>query len=173
MAKLDGIKDMKVPGAKNDSGKLQYSLIDDRAEEALAAVLTFGCGKYSAGGWRLVEGAIDRYYDAFRRHAQAFRRYMRTGIAALRIDEETGLPHTAQMLCNAKFICALDLAANDPDFDGQAAAAEALRRWRAHEAKAMAATMAAVKPGWHLLPHATKVRPKSTKRKSRKKGLRL
>lgn len=133
--RLDSVADMKIPGAKNDAGKLLYSLIDDLAEEALAAVLTFGASKYTRGGWREVEDAIDRYYDAFRRHARGFRRFQATGLNGHRIDEETGLPHTAQMLCNAMFLCALDLAANDPDFNGQKVASEALRRWRALEAE--------------------------------------
>jgi hypothetical protein len=129
--RLDKLDDVKKPGAKNDGDKLRYDLEDDLATEALIAVMTFGANKYSPNGWRAVEDAFERYYGAMRRHAREFRRFLRTRDPAHRVDAETGFPHSAQFLCNAHFMCALDLATHQPDFDGNEAAKEALRRWNA------------------------------------------
>lgn len=131
MKRLDTLDEIKTPGAKNDVGKLRYDLADDLADEALIAVMTFGANKYTPNGWRLVDGAIDRYYGAIRRHARELRRFLKSGDPAHRLDRETGFPHSAQLLCNAYFICAIDLALHQGDFDGAAAADEALKRWTA------------------------------------------
>ncbi len=132
MKKLDTLDDIKKPGAKNDTGKLRYDLLDDIAEEALVAVLTFGANKYTPNGWRKVESAFDRYFAALRRHARDIRKYLRTGKPSDRIDAETLFPSSAQLLCNAMFICALDIAAHEGEsFDGKEAARIALERWNA------------------------------------------
>lgn len=128
-AKLDGIEDLKKPGAKNDAGKLRFELTDRRADEALVAVMTLGAHKYTPNGWREVAEAFERYDGALMRHRAAFRKFLETGNPDERIDAETGLPHTAQMLCNAHFLCALDLVENDDCFDGAIAAKEAIARW--------------------------------------------
>lgn len=134
--RLDTLEEIKKPGAKNDAGKLRYDLLDDIAEEALVAVLTFGEYKYTANGWRKVPDAADRYYAALRRHAKDLRKYLRTREPAHRIDRETGFPTSAQLLCNALFICALDIAAHEgEDFDGATAVRGAITRWNEHLAK--------------------------------------
>lgn len=128
--RLDTIKDITKPGAKNDAGKLRYDLIDDLAEEAMVAVLTFGALKYTAHGWQKVPEPLARYFAADRRHLRGMRRFWQTKNPTDRIDAETGFPHSAQHLCNAMFLCALDLAENDPSFDGMKAAQEAWERWK-------------------------------------------
>lgn len=132
MARLDSITDLKKPGAKNDAGKLRFDLIDDIAEEALVAVLTLGAAKYTPGGWREVEDPYARYWSALRRHAKDLRKYLRTRNAEDRIDYETGLPTSAQLLCNAMFLCALDIAEHEGEgFDGAEAAKQAIAKGRA------------------------------------------
>lgn len=58
------------PGAKLDDGKLLAGVLADfsLALKAVAAVGTFGAGKYSRGGWQSVDNGIVRYYDALWRH---------------------------------------------------------------------------------------------------------
>lgn len=139
---LSSTEDVKKPGAKNDAGKLLYHLVDDDAHEALVSVLTLGAHKYSPGGWRHVEDAFDRYDDALMRHRRELRRFIKcikggrpvAEVNQYRIDQETGLPHAAQLQCNAHFIAALDIFHFDPTFDGTEAAREAIRRWEAVKA---------------------------------------
>lgn len=147
MSRLDTIDQINKPGAKNDAGKLRYELLDDLADEALTAVMTFGAKKYTPNGWRQVVEPLDRYYAALRRHAREMRRFQKTGDPKDRFDRETGFPHSAQLLCNAYFICAIDLAVHQGDFDGAAAAEEAWKRWQAQlaaklKAESMSGTMA-------------------------------
>lgn len=138
--RLDTLDVIKTPGAKNDAGKLLYHLVDDGALEALVAVLTLGAAKYTEGGWRKVEDAFVRYDDALMRHRREFRRFLddqkkngKHASPALRKDNETQLPHTAQLLCNAMFLCALDLAMHDPGFEGTAAVHQAIEMWNARK----------------------------------------
>lgn len=125
--------DMKKLGAKDDSAKLRWDLLDDSADEALAAVLTLGASKYSEGGWRHVDNSDARYYAALRRHLRGHRKFLVTGNIADALDAETGLPHVAQALCNLHFLTALFLRDHMPSFDGQTAAQEAIGRWRSKD----------------------------------------
>lgn len=76
------------PGAaKFDQGKLRVDLIPIRPLEDLAAVYTFGAGKYADNNWR--KGiAWMRIYGAILRHLWKWAK-------GIDLDEESGLPHLA------------------------------------------------------------------------------
>lgn len=82
------------PGAKLDSGKLLAGVLADfsLALRAVAAVGTFGAGKYSRGGWQSVPDGIQRYYDAKWRHLLAERHET--------LDADSGLLHAAHEAWN-------------------------------------------------------------------------
>jgi len=94
-------------GMKFDTGKLQYSLIDEAAEAEFVAVLTYGAIKYEPGNWAKVEDAEDRYYDALRRHIRDARR-------GKKLDKETMLHSLAHAKCCIHFLLGLALR-KDPD----------------------------------------------------------
>ena len=93
---------MSKSGKKFDQGKLRFDLVPPECEEALVRVLTHGVGKYEANNWQQVEPFKDRYYAALRRHENAWRQ-------GEIIDPETGLYHSAQMMCNAMFLLWRDI----------------------------------------------------------------
>lgn len=84
-------------GQKFDAKKMRYDLLLEEAEEELVAVLTFGCEKYEAHGWRKVDDRTARYYAALRRHLAKWRQ-------GERLDPETGLLHLAHALCCLLFL---------------------------------------------------------------------
>lgn len=81
---------------KADKDKLRMELIPTSALKSLARVLTFGAKKYTANSWQQV--SVDRYVGALLRHLVA---YLDDPYG---VDEESGLPHTEHLLCNAAFI---------------------------------------------------------------------
>ncbi len=87
-------------GRKDDSGKLQYSLVDPYALAWLVGVLTHGAIRYAPENWRMVENANVRYYEALERHLQAWR----TGESD---DPDSGMPHLAHAMCDVMFLLAL------------------------------------------------------------------
>jgi len=94
---------MSLPqGKKFDDHKLRFDLIPPECEESLARVLTHGANKYEANNWQKVEPFKDRYYAALRRHINAWRH-------GEIIDPETGLFHSAQIMCNAMFLLWRDI----------------------------------------------------------------
>lgn len=96
-------KNLNVPGAKDDSGKVLAGLLLDfsRALNEVAAVGTFGAQKYTRGGWQEVEDAEQRYTDAFMRHL------LKTQTEV--IDPETGFSHWACVAWNALAVLELIL----------------------------------------------------------------
>ena len=84
-------------GVKYDGDKPRYDLIEPKALEDLARVLTFGCKKYSDENWRHVENAEKRYYSALLRHVEAWRR-------GDSLDEETGIPHLSHAMACLMFL---------------------------------------------------------------------
>lgn len=95
-------KNLNVPGAKDDSGKVLAGLLLDfsRALNEVAAVGTFGAQKYTRGGWQEVENAEQRYTDALMRHL------LKTQAEV--IDPETGFTHWASVAWNT--LAVLELA---------------------------------------------------------------
>lgn len=83
-------------GMKLDSDKVRMDLLDAKALEGLASVLTFGAKKYAAHNWR--NGiANSRLIAALLRHLMAIQRGEYT-------DPESGLPHIDHVGCCWMFL---------------------------------------------------------------------
>ena len=93
-------------GKKFDDHKLRFDLVPPECEVELVEVLTHGANKYEANNWQKVEPFKDRYYAALRRHLNAWRQ-------GEIIDPETGLFHSAQIMCNAMFLLWRDIHENN------------------------------------------------------------
>ena len=85
---------------KHDSEKVRMDLLDPRAIDQLAQVLTFGARKYEAHNWR--RGiSKSRLLGAALRHLFA---YMRGEDR----DPESGLSHVAHAMCCCMFLLGLE-----------------------------------------------------------------
>lgn len=90
----------KVPGAKNDDGKLQLSLVPPEIIKAIAEIRRYGNEKYAdPQNWRNVEA--ERFHEALLRHTLAIWEDWEA------IDPESGFPHLWHLCCNAAFMCSL------------------------------------------------------------------
>lgn len=101
-AKTDGIpqKPAKLPGAKNDDGKLQLSSVPPELIRAVARVRAYGKAKYQeAEDWTKVEPK--RFHEALLRHCLA------VWEDPYAVDEESGLPSLWHLATNAAFLCAM------------------------------------------------------------------
>lgn len=87
-------------GIKNDSEKLQPTLLPIKALRGATRVLMFGAKKYSRNNWRYVEK--DRYKDALVRHLWSYLEDPKG------VDEESGFPHIDHLLCNALILAELE-----------------------------------------------------------------
>lgn len=87
---------------KRDAGKARWDCLPWRAVSLVVDVLTFGAAKYGAHSWRDVDDAPNRYFAALQRHLTA--RYVEGEVN----DPESGLPHLAQVACNALFLLSCD-----------------------------------------------------------------
>jgi hypothetical protein len=84
-------------GAKLDYGKPRADLVLGGFAKALLEVVkvgTFGANKYSADGWKSVDGGLERYTDALQRH------YLYEASGEL-IDQDSGLMHASHLAWNA------------------------------------------------------------------------
>ena len=90
---MDNKRDQRV---KTDAGKRRLELIPTSLYESLGDVLTSGAEKY--GDWTWTRVSADRYVGALLRHLC---RYMDDPDG---LDDESGLPHIAHVLCNAMFL---------------------------------------------------------------------
>lgn len=87
---------MTTEGMKYDSNKPRMDLLDAKALEGLATVLTFGAEKYAAHNWR--KGISNsRLVAALLRHIFAIQR-------GEEIDPESGLPHIDHVGCCWMFL---------------------------------------------------------------------
>ncbi len=80
-------------GRKDDAGKPRPTLVFGTMAQALAAVVEvaeYGAKKYAPDNWLKVPDGIQRYSDAFLRHASA-------SLRGEELDPESGLRHTAHM----------------------------------------------------------------------------
>jgi len=103
------------PGDKYDTGKARYDLTPPYAYDELVRVLTYGAGKYTPNGYKLVEGWRARYFAAGLRHAWAYWR-------GEEHDEESGLHHLAHAVCCLLFMLEMELEGTpeaEDDFDAQ------------------------------------------------------
>lgn len=88
-------KEASPVGLRFNEGKVRWDLIDPTAVEGVAAVLAFGCKKYTAENWRkgLSWKSTLRSLES---HLQALKR-------GEDIDPESGLPHIDHLGCNWMF----------------------------------------------------------------------
>ena len=88
-------------GMKHDQEKPMYNLLPPNAIDDMAKVMTFGANKYAPNSWQRVENGLERYRAALLRHTFAMQR-------GELIDPESGLPHSAHVMCCAAFINELE-----------------------------------------------------------------
>lgn len=97
---------------KYDLGKLEYDMLPDSVIRGVVDIMMYGAYTkgYGKDNWKKCTDT-SRYYNALRRHLEAWRE----GQA---LDEESGKPHLYHMLCNAVFLAYLEeeKRKNDPQF---------------------------------------------------------
>lgn len=77
--------------------KPRMELVDMSFVEGIARVLSFGASKYGDNSWKNVPDGFNKYLGALLRHITALQQ-------GELYDNETGLPHTAHIGCNAMFL---------------------------------------------------------------------
>jgi uncharacterized HAD superfamily protein len=83
-------------GSRDNSGKTRFDLIPPFAEEQYAKVLTKGSIKYAERNWERGM-AWSKVIASLKRHIQAIE-------SGEDIDKETGLFHSAHVMCNSAFL---------------------------------------------------------------------
>lgn len=87
---------MRERGMKHDAGKPRFDFLDPAFVTEVAAVLTYGAGKYGAYNWQ--DGiAASRLFAAVQRHLWAF-------WSGEDQDPETGFSHLAHAACGLMFL---------------------------------------------------------------------
>ena len=86
-----------MEGLKYDKDKIRMDLVPLSVVESIAKVLTYGAKKYADNSWKELPDFWNRYKDALLRHLTAIDK-------GELIDEESGLDHIDQVLCNAAFL---------------------------------------------------------------------
>lgn len=84
-------------GIKYDENKLRWDLLPFIAVEDVVKVLMLGAKKYGEYNWRGLNNQQHRIQAAIFRHMSEI---MKGNI----IDDESGLPHSAHVACNALFL---------------------------------------------------------------------
>lgn len=88
----------KIPGAKEDKGKLQMSIVPPEIITAIAETRRYGLQKYSDPlNWQRLDPSM--LHEALLRHCVA----LWTDWTAR--DPESGLPHLWHLATNAAFLC--------------------------------------------------------------------
>ncbi len=88
----------KIPGAKEDKGKLQMSIVPPEIITAIAEVRRYGLTKYAEpANWQRLDPLM--LHEALLRHCVA----LWTDWTAR--DPESGLPHLWHLATNAAFLC--------------------------------------------------------------------
>ncbi len=87
---------MEDKGLRYNEGKVRYDLIPNFAQEQYAKVLTKGAEKYADRNWEMGM-KWSKVMASLKRHTAAFER-------GEDYDPETGLLHTAHIMCNAAFL---------------------------------------------------------------------
>src|SRR4030042_3442255 len=102
------MKELKE-GTKYDEDKLRMDLITPEMEEALAEILSYGCGKYNDRNW---EKGIkySRIYGAVRRHLLAW-------IKGEKIDKESGKEALKHAFCTLGFLITYEARNMGKDWD--------------------------------------------------------
>lgn len=86
-----------MEGLKYDKDKIRMDLVPLSVVESIAKVLTYGAKKYADNSWKELPDFWNRYKGALLRHLTAIDK-------GELIDEESGLDHIDQVLCNAAFL---------------------------------------------------------------------
>lgn len=86
----------KNEAVRHNKGKHRFSLVDRDALRDLIAVLEFGAKKYERDNWKN-KMSLDDISDSLMRHLLAL-------LDGELIDEDSGLPHSAHVMCNAMFL---------------------------------------------------------------------
>lgn len=86
----------KGQGLRYNDGKLRYDLVPEYAQKKYVEVLTLGSKKYRPRNWE-AGMSWSTVIASMKRHIAAFER-------GEDFDPETGLPHTAHIMCNAAFL---------------------------------------------------------------------
>lgn len=89
-------------GRKDDQNKPRASLFPRVSYWSIVRVLEYGAKKYAPENWRKVPDARVRYYDAARRHLDAW-------FDGETLDPESGEHHLAHAACCLVFLMALDV----------------------------------------------------------------
>ncbi len=95
---MTSVKGVKYDTAKPRVGAMMADFAG--ALTAVAAVWTHGAEKYEDGGWRTVEGKLERYTDAMQRH-------LLSELGGEADDPGSALPHAAHTAWNA--LCRLQI----------------------------------------------------------------
>lgn len=88
---------------KNDSGKLQWSLLPFEQVEEVVRVLMNGAEKYQRDNWKKCDDT-NRYVDALLRHVIAYKNGQKNDTG----EGGDGLPHLAHAVCNCLFLMWFD-----------------------------------------------------------------
>lgn len=92
--------DMAEGFVKNDSGKLQWSLLPFNELKDVVKVLMLGAKKYTPDNWKKCDD-VTRYKDALMRHIISY-------ISGETEDDESHLSHLAHAICNCLFLMYFD-----------------------------------------------------------------
>ena len=87
----------RVPGRKDDNGKVRWDLLVWPFISDVANVLTHGARKYEAYNWMNVKDARPRYFSAAQRHLVAW-------YEGESRDPETGYHHLSHATCCLMFL---------------------------------------------------------------------
>lgn len=91
------VRDKVERGSKHNCGKPKMNLLSPIALAFVGQVLTFGAKKYGDHNWR--KGIPkDELIASSMNHLLHI-------MAGSNLDEESGLPHSAHLMCNAMFMC--------------------------------------------------------------------
>lgn len=85
---------------KNDSGKLQWSLLPFNELKDVVKALMLGARKYTPDNWKKCDD-VTRYKDALMRHVISY-------ICGETIDDESHISHLAHAVCNCLFLMYFD-----------------------------------------------------------------
>lgn len=95
--KPEAVEEQPKAALRYNEGKLRWSLIDWESLEPMVQQLMFGERKYSRNNW--MNGMkISSIEDSLKRHLVEIHK------DPFAVDDESGLPHAAGLLCNAMFM---------------------------------------------------------------------
>jgi hypothetical protein len=90
-----------------NNGKRKWSLVDFKSIEEMVQVLEYGSKKYSAHNWK--KGLpVSEIFESMLRHMLAY-------MDGEDVDQESNLPHTGHILCNAMFLAYMNREKKDFD----------------------------------------------------------